>query len=335
VTFVRSITMDTFREDQLQRLRLGGNKPFKAFVKAYPAEGGYFEGISPTELYHTWAATQYRDKLTADVEGVPWSPTSPPPVVTSGEPPTRTASGQRNRASRPSTSPSPLGKSESDVSATSFTDDPKIANELYFERLGQTNASRPSGVAPSQGGRFEGFGSTPTPEPSQHPSYGISSANAPTLSDFQDNPVKALSKGWGLLTAVASVAGKAVNESIIQPSMEKAMDPNLRAAAAGYVSQASKKAQDAASGANELVKQQLGVDVANKARETLFGPGPRGAYSTLQSHPESYDERGLYNDDGDENFFDTHMQPPSSGSTVQPRGAEPTVHDEEEEWKDF
>lgn len=55
--------MDTWKEDQLQRMRLGGNLPFKAFVKAYPPEGGYNEGMSPAELYHTWAASQYRDKV--------------------------------------------------------------------------------------------------------------------------------------------------------------------------------------------------------------------------------------------------------------------------------
>lgn len=63
MTFVRSLTMDTWKEEQLQRMRKGGNKPFKDFLKAYPAEGGYREGMSPTELYQTWAATQYRDKV--------------------------------------------------------------------------------------------------------------------------------------------------------------------------------------------------------------------------------------------------------------------------------
>lgn len=205
----------------------------------------------------------------------------------------------------------------------------------------QANASRPVGLAPNQGGRYEGFGSTPTPEPSQNPSYSISSANAPSLTDFQENPVKALSKGWGLLAAVASVAGKAVNETIIQPGMEKALDPSLRATAAGYVSQASKKAQEAASGANAWGKQQFGVDVAGKAKDTLYGPGPRGQYESLGSHPEGEyeDGGGRYNDEGDDDFFDSHMQQPSTSTEVKhniaSREVKPAVHDDEDEWKDF
>ncbi|KAG9015539.1 Zn finger-containing GTPase- Activating Protein for ARF [Tulasnella sp. JGI-2019a] len=343
VTFVRSLTMDTWSEKQLQRMRIGGNRPFKTFLKAYPENGGYHEGMSPTELYHSWAVTQYGDKLNADLQGVPWSPSSPPPATASDELPTRMASGQRNRSNR-GASPSPMQRQDSNSSTRGASDgspmdDAKTANEMYFERLGQANASRPAGLAPSQGGRYEGFGSTPTPDMSSNPSYGISSANAPTLTDFQENPVKALSKGWGLLAAVASVAGRTVHENIIQPGMEKAMDPNLRATAADYMSQASKKAQEAATGANTLVKQQFGVDVAGKARQTLYGSGSRGEYSNLGHEGEEHE--GLYNDEGDDDFFNSHMQQPTPSTSVatvhntSARTVQPAFHDDEDEWKDF
>lgn len=174
---------------------------------------------------------------------------------------------------------------------------------------------------------------------SSNPSYGISSANAPTLTDFQENPVKALSKGWGLLTAVASVAGRTVHENIIQPGMEKAMDPTLRATAADYMSQASKKAQEAALGANSLVKQQFGVDVAGKARQTLYGSGPRGEYSNLGHEGEEHE--GLYHDEGDDDFFESHINQPSSSTSAvaahnaSAKSVQPAFHDDEDEWKDF
>lgn len=44
--------------------QLGGNAPFKDFVRSYPPEqGGYTVGIDPHALYHSWAATQYREKV--------------------------------------------------------------------------------------------------------------------------------------------------------------------------------------------------------------------------------------------------------------------------------
>ena len=43
--------------------QLGGNGQFKAFMKSYPAEGGYTEGMEMNPKYHCWAASQYREKV--------------------------------------------------------------------------------------------------------------------------------------------------------------------------------------------------------------------------------------------------------------------------------
>lgn len=53
--------------------KLGGNGPFKDFMRSYsPAEqGGYREGMSPQETYHSWAATQYREKVRVTVNCPP------------------------------------------------------------------------------------------------------------------------------------------------------------------------------------------------------------------------------------------------------------------------
>lgn len=340
--FVRSLTMDTWKEDQLRKMRLGGNLPFKAFMKAYPLEGGYIQGMPPSELYQTWAASQYREKLNAEVEGVAWSPSSPPPAGSAE------ASGQRkSRASKPisSSQSSSTRRQATDDDPVLVDDDEKAVKEAYFANLGQSNASRPAGVPPSQGGRYEGFGSTPTPEPaSQHPSYGISSANAPTLEELQRDPLKALSKGWSLFAAVAAGAGKAVNENLIQPGMEKAMDPTLRATAAGYVSQASKKAVEVAAGANDWGKNQFGVDVAGKARDTFVGPSTRGTYSTVESHSGNDD---WDKDDDDDDFFERQMaasksdQPgkasgSASATATTPASKKPAAQDDDDDdWKDF
>jgi len=278
-------------------------------------------------------------QLTADVQGLQWAPSSPPPAATV-DPPSGPVSGQRKaRANKTSSSPSPLGRQNSG-SLTPGIDDAKAAKDLYFTGLGQENATRPAGVAPSQGGRYEGFGSH-TPEPSENPSYSISSANAPTLSDFQNDPVKALGKGWSIFAAVAAGASRVVNESIIQPGMEKAMDPNLRATAAGYVSEASKRAAQVAAGANDWGKNQFGVDVVGKAKQTLLGPGSRGEYSSVPGPSDAHWNSGSYHDEGDDDFFDRHTQSdptydtPTTAQTSEPVATKAVPKDEDDEWKDF
>ena len=47
----------------LTDIQLGGNAPFKKFMKEYPAEGGWNDGMNPYDTYHSWAATQYRAKV--------------------------------------------------------------------------------------------------------------------------------------------------------------------------------------------------------------------------------------------------------------------------------
>lgn len=55
--------MDTWQDEQVRRMQLGGNRPFREFMRAYPADGGYKDTASPHATYHCWAAAQYRDKV--------------------------------------------------------------------------------------------------------------------------------------------------------------------------------------------------------------------------------------------------------------------------------
>ena len=44
--------------------QLGGNAPFREFMKTYDAKsGGYKEGMNPYDTYHSWAASQYKSKV--------------------------------------------------------------------------------------------------------------------------------------------------------------------------------------------------------------------------------------------------------------------------------
>jgi ADP-ribosylation factor GTPase-activating protein 1 len=227
-------------------------------------------------------------------------------------------SARNNNFSSPlrkdSSSPAPTGSgiaSSSSINDASY--ERRTANEQYFSTLGEANANRREDLPPSQGGKYQGFGSTPAPS-SSHPSYGTSSANLPTLEELQTQPVAALSKSWSLLSAAVTAASKVV--------AEKAMDPALHESVKGYAAQASKIALDSGKVANEWSKRELGVDVADKvvgvadkAKGALgYSSHPGGGYESVEGASGGgyggwHDENGtrLYADgDGDDDFFDAN-----------------------------
>lgn len=369
ISFVRSISMDTWQDEQVKRMQLGGNGPFRDFMQSYePIEqGGYKQGLSPYDTYHCWAAAQYREKLDAMLAGREWSP-SPKPAdfglnSRSSSPGPSTAQGLRkSRASTRtftarSDSRSPSSFRNSPGGTPNLSTDQKNLNESYFANLGKVNENRPDHLPPSQGGRYTGFGSTPTPPPGQeHPSYGLSSANAPSLNELQENPVAALSKGWSLFTAAVVGATKAVSENVIQPGMEKVSDPNFQASVRGYMTEAQKKAAAVGSTANEWSKQQFGVDVADTVGGVVGtvkdkvggGPSRLGYGSIALTSPNDHEESsGLYDGDDDDLFgeYRGHQSPQHSslaptviagGSHSTSTATAPVKKSEwDDEWKDF
>lgn len=232
----------------------------------------------------------------------------------------------------------------------------KASNEAYFARLGSANASRPADLPPSQGGRYQGFGSTPAHQTgSQHPSYGLSSAAAPSLQDFQENPTVALSKGWSLLSSALMGASRTVTESVIQPGLERVRDPNFQSSLKGYVDEAGKRVGAVGSTANQWSKQQFGVDVADSVgglydnvRERVAGPGHEGYGALATSHDGDGDDWNRY-EDTEDNFFDEFNDKTKAdsstgvaGSSSSASAATPTAStcttkkaDDWDEWKDF
>lgn len=212
------------------------------------------------------------------------------------------------------------------------------------------NDSRPDDLPPSQGGRYTGFGSTPTPQPDQHPSYGLSSANAPNLTELQQNPVAAISKGWSLFAAAVVGASKVVSENVIQPGVEKVTDPNFQASVKGYVGEAQKKALMVGSSANEWTKKSLGVNVADTVggvvdtvRDHVGGGPAKSGYGavSLQS-PNDHDESsGLYDADDDDLFTEYHDKGSSAlsgGDSVSGKETAKTTTintNWDDDWKDF
>ncbi|KAG8764024.1 Zn finger-containing GTPase- Activating Protein for ARF [Ceratobasidium sp. 423] len=297
--------MDTWSADQLNRIHIGGNGPFKTFLKEYePKEvGGYHE-----------------EMLNAKLAGEPWAPSLPP------EPTSATSSSGALRKSRASTRGGLSVGTSRDASASPAASgaptpvDRKAANEAYFATLGEANASRPDDLPPSQGGRYVGFGSTPSPQPgSSNPNFGLSSAAAPSLADLQADPAAALSKGWGFLSTLVTSAARVANESVVQPGLERARDPALRAVVGQYTARASELGR----GANEWGRRELGVDVAGTASSAWSsvrggpgGPGGQGEYGRVGESTNEEDWSSWHDDHGGSNQVNSSANV-QSGTTAK------------------
>ncbi|KAI5893992.1 ArfGap-domain-containing protein [Schizophyllum commune H4-8] len=353
ISFVRSITMDTWTEDQLKRMGAGGNKPFKDFMAAYGPQGGYAPGASPHETYHCWAATEYKAKLDADLAGKPFTPSAPPAGAN-----TPTSAGLRkSRASSGRTGSPAFGRTVSPAPGSTSPNAPGTptpggsGNESYFARLGAANASRSADLPPSQGGRYTGFGSTPSPESNpSHPAFGLSSRAAPSLQDLQQDPVGALGKGWSLFSAAVSAAA-GTGLAVAGQGLAAVQDPAFQGRVKGYVNSAGEYVTTAGSAANDWSRTQFGVDVGGAVRERLGGAGGGGygsGYSSLGGGPnrtsgwEHEESSALYRDEDDELFTEykraqaaANAAPPAATTSAAAAKPAPKKDEWDDDWKDF
>ena len=232
ISFVRSISMDSFKVNEVKRMELGGNKAWRAFWEGHveggrKIDGGGAERTSssswealPTEeaiheRYSGEVGEEYKERLTAKVEGREYVPV---PIF-------RKAEGRKMENATPR-SGTPLGRASPGARSGSpavGANPRKERNEAYFAKLGNENKSRPADLPPSQGGKYAGFGSGPPPPTVSQAESG--EAELPGVDEFQKDPVAALTKGFGWFTTTVGKGAKTVNEGWIQPTAQKVCSP--------------------------------------------------------------------------------------------------------------
>ncbi|RQM06628.1 hypothetical protein DH86_00001253 [Scytalidium sp. 3C] len=250
ISFVRSITMDAFKAAEIERMREGGNKRWKEFFDNWDGNkmaGITFDDATIAERYSGDIGEEYKERLTAKVEGKEYVPSAKPPpsakpaantsaaTSRSQTPQSRVMSGSRT------SSPHPLGRS-----GLSGGDPGKVkVDDRYFAGLGAANASRPDDLPPSQGGKYSGFGNTGPLETNRN------NDALPNFDDLQKDPVAALTKGFGWFTTNVAKTAKSVNEGYIQPTAQKLAETDLAAQARLTAAQVARNAQVGARSAAE------------------------------------------------------------------------------------
>ncbi|KAE8692848.1 putative ADP-ribosylation factor GTPase-activating protein AGD6 [Hibiscus syriacus] len=221
----------------------GGNKMLNSFLAQY----GIPKETDIVTKYNSNAASVYRDRIQALVEGRPWKD---PPIVKEAlncdcgsKRPSLSGGGSRginninninnNNKGWDSWDDGESFGSSNDMrrnqSANDFTggnknggeaggcpmrsrstEDIHTRNELealaankesYFSRKMAENESRPEGLPPSQGGKYVGFGSSPTPTQRKN--------------DPQGDVLSIVSQGIGMLSLVATSAAQSA-ASVVQ-----------------------------------------------------------------------------------------------------------------------
>ncbi|KAG0242330.1 putative GTPase activating protein for Arf-domain-containing protein [Mortierella sp. GBAus27b] len=276
ISFVRSITMDKWSDDQLKKMDLGGNIKAKEFFEDSP---DYFQGMPIKEKYSSVFAAQYKEKLAALCEGRSWSPST-----STARAPVRPNSSTSNRSGSPASSqfqqqpfgsrsngspafgsngynsPSPGGSLGNSGGASPMTD--KSRNEQYFNRLGAENANRSEHLPPSQGGKYAGFGNSPA-MPVQN--------NSMDVNDILNDPAAALSKGWNILSSTLAAGATMLNENVIKPTTATVTDPDFQSKVGDYVSSLGQKVQEGGRTLGTMVNSQFNPQTAGPRSNNRYG----------------------------------------------------------------
>ncbi|XP_031485580.1 probable ADP-ribosylation factor GTPase-activating protein AGD6 [Nymphaea colorata] len=221
ISFVRSVTMDSWSEIQLRKMEAGGNDKLNAFFAQY----GIAKETDIVAKYNSRAASVYRDRIQALADGKPW--TDPPVVKEAGKPPlgqnparARQNGGwdswdnedgnrgsmdmRRNHSVDDFRGGGAKGgparsRSSDDIYTRAQLEASAASKESFFARKMAENESRPEGLPPSQGGKYVGFGSSGSvaPQPRNNPQ-----------GDVLRDTVSVVSQGIGRLSLVAASAAQ-------------------------------------------------------------------------------------------------------------------------------
>lgn len=193
ISFVRSVTMDSWSEIQIKKMDAGGNEHLNKFLAQY----GISKETDIIAKYNSNAASVYRDRIQALAEGRQWRD---PPIVKESiggggmnkKPPLSQGGGRdsgnggwdnwdnddsfrstdmrRNQSASDFRSSGGRGapaksKSSEDIYSRSQLEASAANKESFFAKRMAENESKPEGLPPSQGGKYVGFGSSPGPAP--------------------------------------------------------------------------------------------------------------------------------------------------------------------------
>ncbi|XP_020298463.1 ADP-ribosylation factor GTPase-activating protein 1 [Pseudomyrmex gracilis] len=188
LSFVRSVTMDKWKDIELEKMKVGGNRNAREFFESQP---DWDDSMSISQRYNTKAAALYKDKIATLARGEPWSPTNS--TAKNFQPLMFTESRQEHSYQND------LSSSYQNIDSNSL----KAQTENFFVKKQTENANRPDNIPPNQGGKYSGFGYQMDPPPKS------------SSQELFDTAVSSLASGWSIFSSSAmKIANKASENAI-------------------------------------------------------------------------------------------------------------------------
>ncbi|GEQ68508.1 hypothetical protein JCM33374_g2176 [Metschnikowia sp. JCM 33374] len=242
ISFVRSITMDQFKTEEVLRMEKGGNLNCRKYFE----ENGIDTSLPQKAKYDNYVAEDYKEYLSCLIAGRPFVPQ------------------ERSQKSLPTAQD--VGSQQNGSQAAPFTVD-KAKTEEYFERIRSQNEKRPENLHPSQGGKYAGFGNTPASSSRQG---GGGSLSGFSVNSLQEDPLGTLTKGWSLFSSTVAKSVNEVHESVIKPGFNQLQETDLGGETKRAMAQFGQKMQQTGKYGQETFST-FTKDVHNKGFNDTMG----------------------------------------------------------------
>lgn len=177
LSFVRSVTMDKWKDTELNKMKVGGNRNAKQFMTS---QTDWSDSANMTAKYNSKAAALYKDKIVTEASGDMWSEeTSSAKNHKSSYMGSSGGGGGAGSRSSYSGSSASNGVNSSQSYSSGMSDNGggggggyqsgapdfksaefKSQKEDFFSKKQNENAMRRDDLPPSQGGKYAGFGSS-------------------------------------------------------------------------------------------------------------------------------------------------------------------------------
>uniref|UniRef100_A0A1B0C0C3 ADP-ribosylation factor GTPase-activating protein 1 n=1 Tax=Glossina palpalis gambiensis TaxID=67801 RepID=A0A1B0C0C3_9MUSC len=208
LSFVRSVTMDNWKDIELEKMKVGGNRNAREFLEQ---REDWNDRLPINQKYNTKAAALYRDKIATLAQGKSWDINEASKRLTStggGQYSSMTGamtnttnnamshsrnSGNYQQSSNMSSYQNGGNVNNADLNYQQYNSQEfKDQKEEFFAKRQLENASRPDNLPPNQGGKYSGFGYTREPPPKTQ------------SQELIDSTLSSLASGWSLFSAGAS-----------------------------------------------------------------------------------------------------------------------------------
>ncbi|XP_034659641.1 ADP-ribosylation factor GTPase-activating protein 1 isoform X1 [Drosophila subobscura] len=209
LSFVRSVTMDKWKDIELEKMKAGGNRNAREFLED---QADWSERAPITQRYNSKAAALYRDKIATLAQGKSWNQSEAETRLGSSN---SQSGNSGSRSSQSHASATGYGGSSEGYQngGGSYSDAPgyqqyqtqefRDQKEEFFSKRQVENASRPANLPPSQGGKYAGFGFTREPPPKTQ------------SQELIDSTLSTLASGWSLFSTNASKLASTAKEKAV------------------------------------------------------------------------------------------------------------------------